>query len=125
VAFQIRFGVIAILSRNDRRYPDRRVLELPVAPLAARNERETRFPKVFEEVADFPWHRENLPILGMGATSNPTRGSTGSKLLAGAVARIGEELDEFHCKANDQKAGKGASEEKERRATRYRLAPVS
>ena len=68
MAFQIRLRVVAIPTRYDRRNPDCRALELQVAPLDAGIKREARFPKVFEEVADLPWYRDILPILGMGAT---------------------------------------------------------
>jgi hypothetical protein len=56
VAFQISFGVVAVASRNDGLDLDCGVLILPVTPLAAGSEREARFAKVFEEVADFPRH---------------------------------------------------------------------
>jgi hypothetical protein len=69
VAFQISLGVVAVASRNDGRDLDCGVLIFPVTPLAAWREREARFPKVFEEIADFPWHRETIPILGRVATS--------------------------------------------------------
>jgi len=45
--------------------------------------------------------------------------------LAGAVAEVGEEFDEFHCKANDQKPGKGASEENEWRPGGCGVSPQS
>jgi hypothetical protein len=40
------------------------VLKLPVTPLAAGCEREARFAKVFEKVADFPWHTRNPTLFG-------------------------------------------------------------
>ncbi len=55
--------------QEDGRNPDRGVFTFPVTPLAAGCEREARLAKVFEEAADFPWHRETLPILGGVATS--------------------------------------------------------
>jgi hypothetical protein len=75
VAFQIKLGVVAVVavvavaSRNDSWNFDCGVFKLPVTPLAAGCEGESRFPKVFEEIADFPWHCETLPILGIVATS--------------------------------------------------------
>jgi hypothetical protein len=54
VAFQIRLSVVAIAARNDDRDLDCGVFIFPVTPLAAGREGESRIPKVFEEVADFP-----------------------------------------------------------------------
>ena len=41
-------------------------MELSVAPLAAAHEDKPRFAKVFQEVADFPWHTRNPTLLGQG-----------------------------------------------------------
>ena len=69
MAFQISLGVVVVASRNDGRNLDGGVLIFPVTPLAAGGEREARFAKVFEEIADFPWHSKIMPILGRVATS--------------------------------------------------------
>ena len=69
VAFQISLGIVAVASRNDSRDLDCGVFVFPETPLAARSEGESRFPKVFEEIADSPWHRETIPILGRVAIS--------------------------------------------------------
>ena len=48
------------------------VLKLPMTPLAARSEREARFPKAFEEVADFPWYAKNPAHFGQARNFNLT-----------------------------------------------------
>lgn len=47
-------------------------MELPVTPLASVNEDESRFAKVFEEVADLPWHTRDHTLLGQGRNFNLT-----------------------------------------------------
>jgi len=69
VAFQIGLGIVAVASRNDGWDLDCGVFKFPMTALSARSELEACFAKVFEEVADFPWHRETIPILGSVATS--------------------------------------------------------
>jgi hypothetical protein len=64
MAFEISLGVVAVTSRNNRRNSDCGVFEFPVTPLAAGSECESRFPKILEEVADFPWHMRNHTLLG-------------------------------------------------------------
>ncbi len=70
MAFQISLGIIAIAPRDNDWYLDRGVDKFPVTPLAARSECESRFPKVFEEVADLPWHTRKPTLLGQARNSN-------------------------------------------------------
>jgi len=62
--FEIPLGVIAIMSGDNNYDFPAFSLKLPVTPLSTVYEDESRFPKISEKVADFPWHTRNHTLLG-------------------------------------------------------------
>jgi hypothetical protein len=64
VAFQIRFGVIAVLSGDNGGDFHGGMGEFPMTSLASGHVLETRFPEVFEKIADFPWYTRNYTLNG-------------------------------------------------------------